>query len=331
SGAAPAAPIASTPYRSAAGRFQIELPEGFTTREAPGMAEFAAPDGRMRVVVTWTDLGGPPTDQQLIADGRSLLTARYGAALIENFVGPYNDGVFFGFGFRDRSGFTGTLSLSGRGRVAYGLLLDGRTSQPELFRRLQYTFSPPSAVEPGAVLVQQDFSGGGGGLGEASNAFVEAGVVEGAYRFLFRQGGRTRDTGVSGQFGPDVTIELDVTKARGPDDATAIVYCRTRDSANSYELWFQPDGAYGIGKRRNGELERLTRGAAPAAIRSGGATNRVRADCVGDTLTLTVNGQRLAEVKDADYKLGGVRFGARSPEGGAGTTILVDNLIVRRA
>ena len=41
------------------------------------------------------------------------------------------------------------------------------------------------------------------------------------------------------------------------------------------------------------------------AIHTGAAANRIRADCIGSTLTLTVNDVRLAETVDADFAVQG--------------------------
>ena len=42
-----------------------------------------------------------------------------------------------------------------------------------------------------------------------------------------------------------------------------------------------------------------------SAVNMGNAQNHIRADCIGDTLTLYVNGQQVSTVQDAAFTSGG--------------------------
>ena len=59
----------------------------------------------------------------------------------------------------------------------------------------------------------------------------------------------------------------------------------------------------------------------------GSASNHIRADCVGDTLTLYVNGMQLAQVKDARFPAGDVGLIAGT-YATPGTDIRFDDFIV---
>ena len=89
-----------------------------------------------------------------------------------------------------------------------------------------------------------------------------------------------------------------------------------------------PDGTAAIAKSENNEFEFLQQGSAPAGvINSGDAANRVRADCLGDTLSLYANGQQIVQVTDDDFESGwiGLIAGTRDePDFSA----LFDNLTV---
>jgi hypothetical protein len=106
--------------------------------------------------------------------------------------------------------------------------------------------------------------------------------------------------------------------------------CRHQDEDNYYALVISPDGTFGIAKNEGGEFTFLQEGAAPGGVILGGdEVNRVRADCVGDSLTLYANGQRLAEVQDDDFTSGdvGLIAGTRAQEG---LEALFDNFAILR-
>jgi hypothetical protein len=127
----------------------------------------------------------------------------------------------------------------------------------------------------------------------------------------------------------DVRIEADVTRQEGPSDGYYGVVCRHESGSNYYGLVISPNGTYGILQKRNGTIQFLQENTVPSpAIQTGfGATNRVRGDCVGDTLTLYANGQRLLEVQNSDFPSGsaGMLAGTRRQ---TGLRVLFDNLAI---
>jgi hypothetical protein len=63
------------------------------------------------------------------------------------------------------------------------------------------------------------------------------------------------------------------------------------------------------------------------AIHQGSALNHIRADCIGDTLTLYANGVKLAEVKDTRFPKGDVGLIAGTYDA-PGTDIRFDDFTV---
>jgi hypothetical protein len=63
------------------------------------------------------------------------------------------------------------------------------------------------------------------------------------------------------------------------------------------------------------------------SIRQGSATNRVRADCVGTTLTLYANGEVLYSIEDSSYASGDVGLIAGTFDE-PGADIRFDNFVV---
>lgn len=106
----------------------------------------------------------------------------------------------------------------------------------------------------------------------------------------------------------DLIIEVDARQAGGPDDNLYGVTCRYRDADNFYRFVIGGNGYAGITKRMNGDVTVLS---GPLLTRSdavnrGQATNRIRAICQGDQLTLYVNDQLVAQATDSDFRDGDI-------------------------
>lgn len=129
----------------------------------------------------------------------------------------------------------------------------------------------------------------------------------------------------------DVSIEVDAVKTAGPDDNDYGIICRYQDQNNFYGFLISSDGYYGISKRKNGDHSVIgAKGMEPSSsIRKGIATNHIRADCIGSTLTLYINGTKAAEVTDPEYKVGDVGLIAGSFNQ-TGVDILFHNFVVSK-
>ncbi|HZD56561.1 MAG TPA: hypothetical protein VE136_07560, partial [Anaerolineales bacterium] len=129
----------------------------------------------------------------------------------------------------------------------------------------------------------------------------------------------------------DVRLEVDATQTGGPLDGYFGVVCRLdRDKRDYYALVISTDGTYGIAKSENNEYAFLEQGSAPAGvINSGESVNRVRGECLGDTLTLSANGQQLLQVRDDSFDSGwiGLIAGTRQEPD---LVVLFDNFVALR-
>src|SRR6185295_6876674 len=101
----------------------------------------------------------------------------------------------------------------------------------------------------------------------------------------------------------DVSIEVDGAKFSGPDNNDFGIICRFVDDDNFYFLIIASDGYQVIGKYLAGQLQYVsaTEMQSTDAVKQGNATNHLRGDCVGSTLTLYVNGQQVASVTDTSF------------------------------
>ncbi len=126
----------------------------------------------------------------------------------------------------------------------------------------------------------------------------------------------------------DVQLEVDAKQVDDTRGGYFGLVCRHTGGANFYAFVIGSDGFYGIAKKGSGLFSFLKQGAVPPeANLSSDEPNRVRADCIGNTLSLFVNGVKVAEIQDKEYSQGdvGMVVGARS----RGTvTVLFDSFAV---
>jgi len=130
----------------------------------------------------------------------------------------------------------------------------------------------------------------------------------------------------------DVVIDVDAQKTAGPDENDFGIICRYKDEQNFYFFIIGNDGYYGISKIINGEesligMDRM--GYNDSTIKLGSSPNHLTAECVGSSLTLSVNGTVLADVKDTDLTSGDVGLIAGTYDT-PGVDILFDNFVVTR-
>lgn len=130
------------------------------------------------------------------------------------------------------------------------------------------------------------------------------------------------------EFG-DVHVEVDATKNGGPDDNDFGLICRYQSSAEYYYAVISSDGFYGILKVTNDATTQLgfTELQPSNAIHQGSSSNQVRFDCIGNVLSLYVNGQEIDRQTDSTYTSGNVGLIAGTYDT-PGTDILFDNFKV---
>lgn len=131
-------------------------------------------------------------------------------------------------------------------------------------------------------------------------------------------------------FPSDVRVEVDATKVAGSDDNDLGVICRYQDNDNLYLFVMSSDGYVGIMKWVGGSLESI--GAETlienSAVNMGNAHNHIGAECIGNTLTMYVNGQQVASVQDSSFTDGGDVGVFAGTYDEPGTDIHFDNFVV---
>jgi hypothetical protein len=123
----------------------------------------------------------------------------------------------------------------------------------------------------------------------------------------------------------DVILEVDAARIDGPANGYFGLTCRHQDDNNYYLLLISSSGDYGIAKVADGEFNFLDQGTDQEGVIQGGdATNRLRAECIGDRLILIANGHQLLETQDDDFDSGDIGLVVKTRKE-TGLDILFDN------
>ena len=130
----------------------------------------------------------------------------------------------------------------------------------------------------------------------------------------------------------DMIIAATSRQVAGPDDNAYGVLCRYQNENNYYVFLISGDGYYAIGKFQTGlnEIQYLSGQGEyqfSEVIRQGNVENDIQVECVGNELTLVVNGVRLETVTDDSFPTGNIGMGVTTfQEGGA--VVQFDNVEV---
>jgi len=130
----------------------------------------------------------------------------------------------------------------------------------------------------------------------------------------------------------DVIITTQARQVGGPNDNAYGVICRYQSESDFYVFLISGDGFYAIGKYQSGtpQIQYLTgegQYLSSDAINQGQAANEIKASCVGDELTLMVNGILLDTVSDPTFVRGDIGLGASTFQPGT-AEIEFDSIIV---
>jgi hypothetical protein len=183
------------------------------------------------------------------------------------------------------------------------------------------------------LLFMDDFSDTGSGWDRYQDELVSTDYFNDAYRIQVFTPAYWAWAIPNQYFSGDVRVTVHGTMRGGPLDNAFGVICRHKDVENFYLFMISSDGYVGIGRRINGSDLELISGdslvTSDAILQGQGATNAIQADCIGSTLTLTVNGTQVLTVTDTSLTSGDVGLAA-STFSESGVDILFDNFTVMR-
>ncbi|MBI3242380.1 MAG: hypothetical protein HYZ49_08815 [Chloroflexi bacterium] len=160
-------------------------------------------------------------------------------------------------------------------------------------------------LKSGDVLFADDFAKTESGWNRGSDADATTDYLDGEYQIkIFTANLNVWSVGAPA-FG-DALIDVNARTAGGPDNNLFGLICRYQDDQNFYFLVISADSYYGIGKYKEGASMLLNSAVYEYSdiIPPGPAAHHLTATCIGDTLTLSINGTKLAQAKDTDFKTG---------------------------
>jgi hypothetical protein len=186
-----------------------------------------------------------------------------------------------------------------------------------------------SLYPSGKILFRDDFSNPDSGWNRIAGDSGLTDYDDGLYRILVNTTYTDIWSRPNLEFS-DVRIEVDTLKVGGDRNNRFGLICRAIDNDNFYTFIISSDGYYGIGKIKEQQFSLIGMDALQPhqAIKVGSTLNRLRADCVGDKLSLYVNGEMIAQANDIDFPFGDVGLIAGTYET-SGADIRFDNFFVR--
>lgn len=190
----------------------------------------------------------------------------------------------------------------------------------------------PDACDGDGTLFRDNFSGEqdcGWALYSRAGAAVE--LYEGTLQIRSSAPGQIWWTNPGRNFS-DVIINVRAEQVSGPDDNAYGLICRYQSQENFYIFLISGDGYYAIGKYQTGspQIQYLTgdgQYAASDLINQGQAVNQIRASCIGNQLSLSINGIPVDTVADPTFVTGDIGLAASAFQLGA-TIIQFDDLRV---
>lgn len=136
------------------------------------------------------------------------------------------------------------------------------------------------------------------------------------------------DTSAYGYF-TDFILEVETKLVAGTDNNWHSVYCRVQDIDNYYDFGISADGYYDIVKVVDSNQITFVSPTYSSHINQGvGAVNLIHIECIGSSLSLSVNGHLLWEGTDYTFNGGDIGLGT-SALAGTFTEVAFDNIVVR--
>jgi hypothetical protein len=199
---------------------------------------------------------------------------------------------------------------------------------------LTYACTGSKVVQPSAsALFFDDFSNTASGWTRLQNEATISDYAQNYYRMYIKNPGTLLIANPGKSFDGDVSIEVDARKVGGSGVSYTGILCHYQDPDNYYMLMITSDGYSGIAIRKGGQDRMIS---PPqdflkrAGIKSGNALNHIRADCVGEALTLYANGKQVALAYNSELTGGDVGLMMRSGKYTDQTDIRFENFIVNK-
>ena len=165
----------------------------------------------------------------------------------------------------------------------------------------------PTPVPFTKTILSDDFTDPSSGWSRAKNQDYTLEYKNGNYHILINpssNGGQA--VWIDGSY-TNISVEADAQETSGSDDGTIGVACRAGKNGDMYTFEFAQNGSYSINKLdSSGNSTSLTEGTLNPNTVIQNDVNHIEGVCDGDTLTMLLNNQVLAQAQDSDYTKGGI-------------------------
>ena len=189
----------------------------------------------------------------------------------------------------------------------------------------------PAAPDTTNTLFSDNFSNSGTGWTQLKN---DSGTIEytnDSYQISVNKPSTLLLATPGKSFQGDVSIDVEVRKTAGSNDNYFGILCHYQNPQNYYLLMITSDGYSGIAMRKDGQDTLISPGLKflkMDGIKMGGGTNLIRADCVGEKLTLFANGKQVSLAYNKDLTGGDTGLAVRSGSVEQDVNIRFDNFAV---
>lgn len=180
----------------------------------------------------------------------------------------------------------------------------------------------------GEVLLQDDFKDDTTGWEIVNNVYELKGYSSEGYLIsINNKGGRSIST--TGLQFNDVKVQVETHKLTGSNDSYLGIVCRYQDSQNYYRFFVTPDGYTGLVRVVNGESSTLPGGKMMYNhdVNQDDDKNLLEVFCVGNQLSLLVNGKLAVTAEDEQLSNGDVGIFAETGQGGPGSFVFNDFIV----
>lgn len=318
----------------------------------PGAGSISPPGGQYDSGVTVTLTATPASDYtfdywsgsvagaspttNIVMDADKSVTAHFEAApVIERFtltvnVSPPGAGSVSPSGGEYDSGVTITLTAnpdSGYTFDYWSGSAAGTSPTTTLTMDSDKSVTAYFAATP-TVLFSDDF-GRDTGVWDIFSASEGRVFYENGWLHMINYTTATIDTySLASQYLADFILEVETAFVDGTEDNWHGVVCRFKDDGDYYAFGVSADGYYYIAKFVNGNQISLAGPTYTSYINEGCClTNLIHIECIGSSLSLSVNGHALKTVTDTTFNAGDIGLIATSLAGSF-TEIAFDNIVV---
>jgi hypothetical protein len=191
-----------------------------------------------------------------------------------------------------------------------------------------------SPKQAGTVLFHDDFSNPASGWMARKTDYGEFAYLDGELRVLLHKPDFNTYSILPGHKFDDVSVEVDARLVAGPANGVFGILCRAAADesviSTAYVFAIRSDGVSAIMKRTSPTFwDAIVFAKQSTAIKNGNASNHLRADYSGNKLTFYVNGEKVLETTDKDFRSGQVGVAVTTQPKSAPMDVRFDNFTVR--